>query len=272
MQKVLRLLMAGALGGIAGPAIAAEMGGPVDPPVLPVLPMLEPVFTWTGFYGGVNLGYGWTHRSTQVSFGTPSPSPVGFSGGNNGAFQTANNTPQGFPIFPQFTVTMSSDVGGVVGGGQFGANWQFGSIVLGAEADAQVSSQRKAFTGAMPVGSLIQDYSQPWFITFRGRAGWAFTGGWLAYATGGGAWLDSDRTFSTAGMSYTPSSFELSHIGWSAGLGVEKAIASNWSWKLEYLHTNTGNFTTTVNFLGFQLPWKTFIGDDIVRIGVNYRL
>jgi len=166
---------------------------------------------------------------------------------------------------------MSSDVGGVVGGGQLGANWQIGRIVLGAEADAQGTSQRKTLIGAMPVGSLVQDYSQPWFVTFRGRAGWAFTGGWLAYATGGGAWLDSERTFTTAGAAYVPSSFELSHIGWSAGGGVEAAIASNWSVKLEYLHMNTGNFTTNVNFLGFMLPWKSWIGDDIVRFGVNRR-
>jgi outer membrane immunogenic protein len=167
---------------------------------------------------------------------------------------------------------MSSPVGGVIAGGQLGANWQIGIIVFGVETDAQGSNQRKTISGAMPVGSLLQDYSQPWFATFRGRAGWAFADGWLAYATGGGAWLDSNRTFTAPGWAYAPSSFELAHIGWTAGGGVEAAINRNWSWKVEYLHMNTGYFTTNVNFLGFPLQWRSWIGDDVVRVGVNYRL
>jgi outer membrane immunogenic protein len=195
----------GVLGVLAGPAIAAEMANPGDPPVAPAFT------TWTGFYAGGNIGYGWTNRTGQVSFGSPAAAnPIGFAGGNNGVFQTANGTPNGFPQF--FTVAWNSPVDGVIGGGQLGANWQVGSIVLGVEADAEGSSQRKTITAPMPVlGSLVQDYNQPWFATFRGRVGWAFVDGWLAYATGGGAWLDSSRAFTTPGWAYAPSSFELSH-------------------------------------------------------------
>jgi outer membrane immunogenic protein len=188
MLKVLRLLIAGTLFVIAGPAIA-QTGGPGDGPVLPVLPVLEPVFSWTGGYAGVNVGYGWgtktTHLSGVVGPGG-APSPVGFSGGNNR-----------ITIFvPQpWSVTSSSDVNGVIGGGQLGANWQAGIMVLGFEADAQASSRSKVSTYALPaMTSVTQDYSQPWFGTFRGRAGWAFADGWLVYATAGGAWLHSKDT------------------------------------------------------------------------------
>jgi outer membrane immunogenic protein len=267
MRKALRAV-AGALGVLTGPAIAAEMASPGDPPVS------APAFTsWTGFYAGGNIGYGWATHTTNLSGVVASPvDPVGFTGGNNGVFSNNLNPPNP-PIAPQpFSVTNRSDVNGVIGGGQLGANWQVGSIVLGVEADAQGSSQSKAITFGLPAGrSLIDNFSKPWFATFRGRGGWAFADGWLAYATAGGVWLDSKTTFTPVGLTNPSSSFELSHIGWTAGGGVEAAIDRNWSWKVEYLYMATDNFTTSVNFLGFTVPWKSQISNNVARAGINYR-
>ena len=104
-------------------------------------------FNWTGFYAGVNAGYGWA--STSVS---------GFSG--------------------------SSNLNGFVGGGQIGYNWQGASpLVLGIEADFQGTGQSRSDTAL----GITVDQKLPWFGTVRGRVGYAFdramiyaTGG-LAY-------------------------------------------------------------------------------------------
>jgi outer membrane immunogenic protein len=203
--------------------------------------MPAPAFTWTGIYAGVNVGAGWSKHSTQL-------------GG---------------------VTTVSDVVSGVIGGGQLGANWQVGGVVLGAEADIQGSSQRQKSTTSFPgfpAVSLTEDYSKPWFATFRGRVGWAFADGWLVYATGGGAWLDSQRTFTIgAGPFSLSSGFELSHIGWTAGAGLEGAINRNWSWKVEYLYMATGTFSSTVSLFGASGQWNSSIADNVVRAGINYR-
>ncbi|HZH51989.1 MAG TPA: porin family protein, partial [Microvirga sp.] len=55
MKKL--LLASVALFGFAGAASAADLPVRAAPPA-PVVAAV-PVFTWTGFYVGVNAGYGW---------------------------------------------------------------------------------------------------------------------------------------------------------------------------------------------------------------------
>jgi outer membrane immunogenic protein len=120
--------------------------------------------------------------------------------------------------------------------------------------------------------TLTEEANQPLSLTYRGRLGWAFANGWLAYATGGGAWIDANRTFTGRGPGgILSSNFELAHAGWSAGGGVEGVLTRNWSWKVEYLHLATDRFTTTVNLFGTARPWSARLGDNFVRLGVNYR-
>ena len=72
----------------------------------------EPVFNWTGFYVGGNIGYSWG-RSSDTSALT------------NGAGTVL------------FASTDKTDLNGVVGGGQIGYNWQIQNWVFGLEADIQ---------------------------------------------------------------------------------------------------------------------------------------
>ncbi|HEX4582939.1 MAG TPA: outer membrane beta-barrel protein [Acidobacteriaceae bacterium] len=218
------------------PALASDMFG------LSPFPPAPPAFSWTGVYGGANLGGGWHRQST---------------------------------IFNGVTI-LSGTMDGVIGGGQLGANWQMGSIVLGAELDIQGSSESKSVTTqfpGLPAGvTLTEEANQPWTFTYRGRLGWAFANGWLFYVTGGGAWIDADRTFTGSGPGGGLSStFDLSHAGWSFGGGVEGALVRDWSWKVEYLHLATDRFTTTVNIFGTTKLWNAKLADNFVRLGVNYR-
>jgi outer membrane immunogenic protein len=137
-------------------AFAADM-----PRKAPIAPAPAPlVYTWTGFYVGVNLGYGWARAST---------------GG-----VTSNN------------------IDGVIGGGQLGYNWQTGNLLLGLEGDFQGSGQRRSDSGAIGGVTFTVDQKIPWFATLRGRLGYA-AGPWLFYGTGGAAWVNYKLSVSALG-------------------------------------------------------------------------
>src|SRR6202790_3756403 len=77
---------------------------PAPMPRAPVayMPAAAPVFSWTGFYIGGNIGGGW-HRGDVGG----SVAGVNFTNGNSTSF---------------------------LGGGQVGGNYQIGAFVIGAEA------------------------------------------------------------------------------------------------------------------------------------------
>lgn len=190
------------LGGIAAltmpafGALAADLPARAAPPA-PIVAV--PVFTWTGFYAGVNAGWGWLDNNNNngifVPAGTFAPPYAGVSGVLGG--------------------TAGGDDNGVVLGGQIGYNYQIGSFVVGAEADIQWADfnvENRVFfapTGFPPsfVPALLGQDDMEWFGTVRARAGVAFDRV-LIYATGGFAYSDNNT-------------------GWTVGGGVEWALPTN---------------------------------------------
>lgn len=194
------------------------------------------MFSWDGFYGGINGGYGWgKHAFTDVA-------------GTNG-------------------VKWNND-GGFLGG-QLGFNWQNGQYVLGVETDLQISG----IDGTLGLGDLEAKNKTNWFGTTRLRGGiiWDDT---LFYGTGGLAYGRSKLTLTDHDPVEPLGQLSESktHVGWTAGLGVERAFTKNFSAKLEYLYTDLGKKTY------FQLSQES--GDHfkaktrlhMVRIGINYHL
>ena len=65
------------------------------------------------------------------------------------------------------------------------------------------------------------------------------------------------------------------------GGGIEGAFPNpagwntkNWTWKLEYLHIDLGTFSG-MGFnpdFGGTYSWNAKFTDDILRVGVNYRI
>jgi outer membrane immunogenic protein len=139
---------------------------------------------------------------------------------------------------------------GVIAGGQVGYNWQNGQFVFGGESDLQLSSTDATFAS--------YQFSNPWFGTVRGRAGFAW--GWaLFYATAGVAFGEGKLDFGN-NLSETNT-----NLGWTAGAGIEFAFTPCWSIKAEYLFYDLG----TQNFQ--QAGINTGFSAEVLRLGVNYR-
>jgi outer membrane immunogenic protein len=137
------LLSTSLLSAIVGSsAFAADMPTKASPPLLSP----APVMTWTGFYVGLNAGYGWANTSVT------------------GAATSSNLT-------------------GFVGGGQIGYNWQVGSLVLGLEGDFQGTGQTNSASAlgvtveqklpwfATARGRLGYSFG-PWMLYATGGAAW----------------------------------------------------------------------------------------------------
>jgi outer membrane immunogenic protein len=137
---------------------------------------------------------------------------------------------------------------GVAGGVQAGYNWQNGPWVFGAEGDIQVTGAEDTFAP--------WKFSNPWFSTLRGRAGYTYSN-ILFYGTAGLAFGElRGETFGLAE----------SHVsaGWTVGFGTEFGLAPNWSAKIEYLYVDLASnpFSITGVSNGFRF------GE--IRAGVNY--
>ena len=109
---------------------------------------------------------------------------------------------------------------GLLGGGQLGYNWQSGQFVYGVEGDLQASGADDTFAG--------YKFTNPWFGTVRGRAGYAFNN-ILLYGTLGLAFGDLRGEFGGGVETHTMA-------GWAGGVGGEVGLARNWSVKAEYLY------------------------------------
>jgi outer membrane immunogenic protein len=225
-----------------GPAMAADLPVKYRPPPPPV-----PVWTWTGFYIGANIGGAWDRSNvTDTRFG------LNFSNGsNNGVF---------------------------IGGGQLGANVQFGNFVLGAEWDFDWAANNNNTTSGVfvpAVGTLVVTSNDRWISTLAARFGLAYDRV-LFYGKAGGGWVGNSNftiTNVTTGASVSGGNNN-SVGGWLVGVGVEWAFADNWSAKVEYDYLGLQNrtFTTPAFFLPAFDTFSTGNSNiQMVKLGINYR-
>jgi outer membrane immunogenic protein len=235
---------------------------------------------WTGIYFGANAGYGWAQGSSNTVFGggvgnTLLASGLVIPAGATTPFGLGATELGGTGLF-----SSSSPRGGIAGG-QIGFNWQAGMVVFGAELDAQWSGQSNAVllsctpptrgctaTEAIKIRSLT---------TGRARIGLAFD--WLMpYVTAGGALVNArdDLTVNVGGVGASFQPLSSTTLGWTAGAGVDVALSSNWSARLEYLHIRANGVTSSVLIPGVlgngAANEAAAYRDNIVRVGLNYRI
>jgi outer membrane immunogenic protein len=238
-KSMLGLVAIGLL--IAGPAMAADMGMPLKAPPAPVAPL----FSWTGFYLGGNLGAGWNDGNlTDSLFG------VNWSGNNN-------------------NVTF-------LGGGQVGVNYQINSVVLGVEGDFDWFANNNNSATVTAFGETVTGSNNGrWLTTLTGRLGYAWDRV-LFYGKGGGAWVGSNNFTLTNVATGSSVSFanNNTNTGWTAGAGVEWAFYDNWTARVEYDYVglNGATFTVPATFPVVSGDVFTTHNRNIqtVTVGINY--
>jgi outer membrane immunogenic protein len=269
MKDAFRIAAIAAL--IGTPALAADIAVKAPPPPP------APIFSWTGFYVGGNVGYSWGDARTNIAgsattFSTPGPS-FGF---------VANP-----PVV--FVDSAKQLLQGVIGGGQIGYNYQFSpQWVLGFETDIQGSGERGSNTFTDPIsgtlciafdvnplrcaspdllnpqrfsGAAVTSYEAKieWFGTVRGRLGVLMSDSLLLYGTGGLAYghvsasgnvsmnantgIPTIPVVSFGGTS--PFGQSKTNIGFAAGVGLEGRLSNwlppNWTLRMEYLYVDLGS-------------------------------
>jgi outer membrane immunogenic protein len=239
-----------------GSSFAADMAVKAPPMAAPV----AAAYGWTGFYIGGNVGYGWSHGTTDT-----------------------------FDAAGVLIDTTTHDRNGVFGGGQLGYNWQFSpNWLVGIEADVSASDIKGTTFACTATGCASGSTKVDDFGTVRARLGYVVNN-FLLYGTGGWAWSHSntDRTITCVvagggvcpgGPSPSPltgmvASASGSQGGWVAGAGVEWLFAPNWTAKVEYQHLQFDNVGRDYNYTGFPTAFRHQVSDtgtDTVRVGVNY--
>jgi len=226
----------------AGSARAADMAVKA-----PLPPVAAPLFSWTGFYLGANLGAAWAQRNVTDLFGNT------FSRNSDARF---------------------------IGGGQLGYNWQTGSFVLGVEGDIDgiVSNNNNGATVVIGgVGPFaVTSSNANWVATLAARFGWAVDH-WLFYGKAGGGWVGNTGGFTVTNVATgasVGSGGGSSTGGWLVGGGVEYAINNNWSVKGEYDFIGLGhrNFAVPVVVGGGLVDTFTSSSRNVqmVKFGFNY--
>jgi outer membrane immunogenic protein len=236
---------------------------------------------WSGFNVGLDVGYAWDPSICTAAF------PVTTNIENLIKSQVSDVAPlfaypgltPGQAAALAATGCVSPNVGGVIGGGQVGYNYQIGdNIVAGIEADFQGAGiqGRHGFLGAAtstffsflpplpficarftgcpdPMTSFVDNEKTiDWLGTVRPRLGFLATPTLFVYATGGlayGGVAAGTSIFQSwgpnpTGLTFvspgTVGHFSGARAGWTIGGGLEWFFLPNWSVKVEYLHYDLG--------------------------------
>jgi outer membrane immunogenic protein len=259
--------------GAAGAADLSLKDTPADTPEVYV-PVVAPV--WTGFYGGVHGGYGWGDVDVTDVF-------------------VYNADPRADNSF---------DSDGLIAGVQVGYNIQRGNFVFGVEADLGYMNLSGSLATDLPTPdndpnnaiSGKYDLSGGLYGDLTGRIGYA-TGKTLLYAKGGVAFLNAELSTDYVGANcstkprnacdnYNPSKFAFENeetlVGWTVGVGVEYALTSSLSLKVEYQHFDFGTMSNEYGGkYAFGCDGKcvselngktdTDVTIDAVKVGLNYQ-
>ena len=197
---------------LAGPAFAADLTE-VEPLPTPQYTQAAPTNDWTGFYLGVLGGYGWATADTNT---------------------VGDIEADGFDV-----------------GGYAGANWQWGSFVVGGEGDI-LYPFRDGSSGGLTVEQGLHG-------SLRARAGIALDR-FLAYGTAG---------LAATGLELSTAAGSDDEVlwGWTAGAGLEGMVTDNITARIEYRYTDYGEET----FAPGGGAVTTDFTDHSIRGGVGFK-
>jgi outer membrane immunogenic protein len=250
MKKL--IVAASLLAASAAGASAADLGAI---PYTPVSPMIAATYDWSGFYWGVNGGYGSSRNCWDVV--TPAGTLIAADGCHNAT--------------------------GGVAGAQFGYRtqsyaWVFGFDAQGDWAGLRGSKASNAFFFNVP-GDVTNRTRIDAFALFTGQIGYAW-GSTLFYVKGGAAVTTgryNDIATTTGLIAATASD---TRVGGTVGAGLEYGFIPGWSVAVEYDHLFMGSRNVAFSSLGI-IPGLPFANNavvidrvrqdvDLITLRVNY--
>jgi outer membrane immunogenic protein len=223
--------------GMAAPAAAADLPART---YTKAPAYVAAIYDWSGFYVGVNGGWGSSH-DVRID-------GVGLVDGRYNA------------------------TGGEAGG-QLGYRWQTGSWVFGLEAQGDWADLRGSTASLVAPNGTVRSTMDA-FGLFTGQVGYAWNNV-LLYAKGGAAVTDKNFQFlNTATGAINSSTGDHTRWGGTAGAGLEYGFAPNWSAALEYDHifeSGHGVAFTTPAGVPVAGPFTSGGDTDLVTARINYR-
>ena len=215
----------------------------------------SPVFSWTGFYVGLNAGW----QTTDIE----------------GDYIIS-------PALNHHNVNHDSGIFG----GHVGYQHQFGNWVLGVEAawsgthgDGSSTGPSPNCLASIPLGLTCTAQMNSLF-TIGPRVGYA-ADRWLAFVGGGYAQASIETDIKVTATGTVLDSTDQSHNGWYIGGGIEYLITRNLSFGLEYQHVSLGTerhaSSVAVNQQAIAAPAiidssRDMSADiDIIRARLTYR-
>jgi len=188
------------LGSVALVAIAVSVTAHSADMAVKALPAAEPLYNWSGFYLGANLGGAWINGSLNIP---------------------GNNLYGGITEF--------------IGGVQAGYNFQAGHLLFGVEGDFDGAIFGHPALPTPTLGSVRQN----WIGTLAGRIG-LVEDRWLLYGKLGGGWVQSNASLNFPGVTWqgsNASSGWLAGVGveygfkphWTIKLEYDQVFLGNWT-------------------------------------------
>jgi outer membrane immunogenic protein len=260
MKRILVVALA-AMAAASG-ASAADLPVPAGP--APAYIPYAAAYNWGGGYVGINGGYAFG----QSQWSDPNNPSLNTSSGN-------------------FNVS-----GGLIGL-TMGVSGQSGSLVYGVEGDfdwqgvSGTSTSNNTFCTSLitstaasaPAAGLSCKSESTWLGTFRARLGYAWDRV-LVYGTAGGAGASLNTALNGLPVQNN------ANWGWTAGAGIEVALADNWTAKIEYLFVDllstepcnhgyscgydvAANGTTGAPAVNSNNGVK--FNENIIRVGLNFK-
>jgi outer membrane immunogenic protein len=216
----------------------------------PIAP--APVWSWTGFYFGAHVGAGW------------------------GTTESTITTAAGAAVLPLSQTSSSGFLGGVQAGGNYQAGW----VVFGVQGDIAAADIK----GQSPCLILFACHTKTdWLASVTGRIGAVVLDRGLVYAKGGAAWQNSTHAvdlplLAGLGVGTNITSKEITHFGWTVGLGTEWMITPNWTAFVEYNYYefDKKNHAFTINpaipvFGGAVVNADLRNTMSVAKVGANYK-
>ena len=294
------LLASGALIAASPAAFANGQGTPIEPEPAPApttmvpaapepAPVMEQPFRsgWSGFYIGGHLGYGFLSggddertlfdTTLDGAYGDTVRTAAGadaFSPGFCDGTPISNNAAAG---------CTEDDEGGFDAGLRVGYDWQSGGLVIGGLIEASyvdISDSVTAFSVTPAAYSFHRDLN--FLGAARLRAGFLAVDDWLIYATGGVAYGDIERRFTTTNttnnFTTVTDNADDGSWGYQLGGGVETKLSDSMSLGVEYIFTSLNDDEYAIRVGPGTAPaTNPFLlanasGTDMIRSGEDFEI